>query len=147
MEFIGIVDSHGNEIKLETLFGKDASKLSKACKNVFNNWLHPYRGCYHPDCPDAYALYKELVIPEGSNFMTEYKAFMMKWYSEHPEEAQKEADSRKEWETKLKKQFRVVYDIAKRRGLYLKWYGRCNPCCGDRWGVYKGQEQIAVISC
>lgn len=53
----------------------------------------------------------------------------------------------KEWETMNSKQFKIIYGIAKRYGLYLRWHGNRNPCCGDQWEIYKNHVQIARIYC
>ena len=72
---------------------------------------------------------------------------MKKWYDEHPEEAKKEQASRKKWEKDRDKQFYIIYGIAKRHGLYLKWHGNDAPRCGDMWDIYKGAKLIGKIYC
>lgn len=149
MENVGVINllDYGVPIKLESLFGKDAKQISDVCRNVMHNWLYPYDGCYRADRPKLSELRRSLFIPDGSNFITEYKAFLIGWYENNPDEKAKEEQSRKEWEKRRDKQFRVIYGIARRHGLYLKWHGNSNPCCGDQWDVYKNHEQIARICC
>ena len=134
-------------IKLESFFGKDAEHISNACRKVMHDWLYPYDGCYYANHPKIFELSKILSIPDGSNFITEYKAFLEKWYEKNPDEKAKEEQSRKDWEERRDKQFRIIYGIARRHGLYLKWHGNSNPCCGDQWEIYKKNKQIARICC
>lgn len=134
-------------INPEALFGKDAQRMLNACDKAKRNWIHPYDGCYRANYPGITELKKILVIPEGSSFGTECKAFLKQWYAEHPEEEAKEKASRKEWENQRDKQFKIIFGIAKRHGLYIKWHGNSNPCCGDQWDVYKNNQRIARICC
>lgn len=149
MENVGVMNllDYGMPIKLDSLFGKDAKHLSNACRMVMHNWLYPYEGCYRANHPKLSELRKTLSIPDGSNFITEYKAFLAKWYEKHPDEKAKEEQSLKEWEARRDKQFRIIYGIARRHGFYLKWHGNANPCCGDQWEIYKEHERIARICC
>jgi len=132
-----------------TLLGKrDTKRLLDACSEVKRNWLYPYEGCYTANRPTMTEAREFLVIPEGSCFGTEYKALLREWYNDNPAEAAKEKASRKEWEAQRDKQFRIIYGIAKRNGLYLLWLGNSNTaCCGDQWEVYKDHESIARIYC
>ncbi|MCI8396766.1 MAG: hypothetical protein HFJ52_03705 [Clostridia bacterium] len=149
MEFVDVMNliDYRMPIKLESLFGKDAKPFSDACRKVMHDWLYPYDGCYSANHPLASELRRILSVPEGSNFITEYKAFLAKWYEENPDEKEKEERSRKEWEAQRDKQFRIIYGIARRHGFYLKWHGNSNPCCGDQWEIYRKHERIARICC
>ena len=125
------------------LFGNDATKLFEACKIVMENWLHPYADCYRANYPNMSEIRKEVGT---DNFAAKFKAFMKQWYAQNPDEALKEISSRKEWEENRDKQFRIIYGIAKRHRLYLKWHGNNDvACCGDEWEIYKNNQAIGRI--
>ena len=133
------------------IFGKDAKSLLTACHNAFRNWLpsNEYEGCYRsPSRPTLRDLRKTISISGGDTLSAAYKAAMDAWESANPEEAAKEQLSRKEWENNRDKQFRIIYGIARRHGLYLDWNGTGKAaCCGDQWTIYKHHERIARICC
>ena len=149
MEILNVLNmvDFDKPINLESLFGKDAARLSKACYNALHNSLHPYNGCYRANRPSLFQMRNDLVVPEESTLISEYKRFLERWYAEHPEEAEKERLSRESWEMYRDKQFRIIYGIAKRHGFFLKWHGNGNPCCPDQWDVYKEHQQVARICC
>ncbi len=124
---IVIVDNHNSErIPVKELFGKDSARLVRACCNVMENWLHPYKDCYIPENKPA--------LP-----------FLKEWYKEHPDEKVKRDSSRKDWETQRDKQFRIVYGIAKHHHLYMRWCGNGSVSCGDKWVIDKNGKTIAYI--
>lgn len=127
------------------LFGMSAKRLMTACNKVMDYALRPYDGCYRaPNRPSVKDLYIERNMDE--NFGSQLKATMAKWREENPEEFAKEEASRKEWEFEREKQFRIIFGIAKRKGLYLKWYGEGScVCMPDQWEVLKNGEPIARI--
>ena len=130
----------------KTLFGEDVSKLFSACRKILDNHLHPYEGCYCSH-PSASELRRTLFIPQGSNFATVRKSFLKQWYIDHPDEAQKMEASRKEWEEQRTRQFLIVYGIAKRHGLHLRWHANSTPSYADEWEIYKNHTAIARILC
>ena len=149
MRIFGVLNmmDFGTSINPESLFGKDTIRLSEACYRALHNSLHPYDGCYRANRPSLFQMRKALVVPEGSTFTAECKRFLEQWYADHPDEAEKERLSHKNWEMHRDKQFRTIYGIAKRHGFFLKWHGTSNPCCPDQWEVYKGHQHIARICC
>lgn len=133
------------------IFGKDANRLLKACNSAFHNWLPSgkYEGCYRsPSRPTLRDVRETINISKGDSLIAAYKAAMVAWESANPEEVAKEHLSRKEWEDNRDKQFRIIYGIARRHGLYLDWHGTSSAaCCGDQWTIYKHNERIARIYC
>jgi len=127
------------------LFGMSAKRLMAACNKVMDYELHPYAGCYRaPNRPRAHDIY--LNRNPNETFGSQLKAAMTKWRDENPEEFAKEEASRKEWEFEREKQFRIIFGIAKRKGLYMKWYGEGScVCMPDQWEVCKNGESIARI--
>lgn len=145
-----IIDAYTlNPINPAEIFGKDAKRLLKACDTVFKNWLTSgqYEGCYRARSrPTLEDVRKN--VSKVDNIMDAYKAAMAEWETANPEEVAKEQASRNEWEKKRDKQFRIIYGIARRHGLYLEWYGVNGvACCGDRWTIYKQKKCIARICC
>lgn len=127
-------------VALDSLFGKDVQKLTVACEKIMHNWIYRYEGCYlSPTRPRPSRVWGQ----EGVSFreLTEI------WKAENPEEVRKEQESRKKWEENRDKQFRVVYGIAKRHGLYLEWCGNGSVPEGDRFLVYQNHETIAKLQC
>ena len=96
---IVIVNNNNERIPVKELFGKDSARLVRACCNIMENWLYPYKNCYLPANRPALPYLKE-------------------WYKEHPDEKEKRDSSRKDWEAQRDKQFRIVYGIAKHHLLY-----------------------------
>ncbi len=113
-------------IPLSKLFGKDTERLYKACQKIMYCWLYKYKGCY---------------IPENRP----YPPFIKMWLKEHPEEKRKMELSRKEWEAKRDKQFRIVYGIAKKHHIYMEWCGKETSSCGDDWVIKKNGEEIGYL--
>ena len=138
----------GTLINPADIFGKDAKRLLKACDRAFRNWLPSgdrdcYRSPSRPNVRDILA-----TVSGRDQFMAAYKAAMAAWADSNPEEAAKEQRSRKEWEENRDKQFRIIYGIAHRHGLYLRWYGENSvACCGDQWEIYRHNERIGRICC
>ena len=132
------------------LFGKDAKRLLEACDKAFHNWLpsSAYKECYRspsrPTLGDARKIHDS---SKGEPLGATYKSLVTEWETSHPEEVAKEQLSRKEWEANRDKQFRIIYGIARRHGLYLDWHGNNAPYFPDRWDVYKDKERIARIFC
>lgn len=123
------------------LFGKDSKRLLAACDATFKNWLRPFDCCYRsPSRPYLNAIRKDCT----GDVAKTYKAAIAEWEESHPEEAAKERLSRKDWEAQRDKQFRIIYGIARRHGLYLEWHG---PSCGDQWTVYRHGKPLARICC
>jgi len=90
----------------------------------------------------------KLTRAEAASILTRFcEEFMPDFGVPTQEEEAKEKTSRREWEEQRDKQFRIVYGIAKRHGLYLKWDGNSNPCCGDRWEIFRNGECIGRIQC
>ena len=148
MEKPNIVDIKTKTIIDPTkLFGKDANRLLKACNIAFENGLlsNQYKGCYrsfsHPRLEDVR---KKFNSAEGENLAVAYKIALAEWESANPKEATKERKSRENWEYNRDKQFRIIYGIAKRHGLYIRWLG--TQFC-DQWTIYKRNEPIARIYC
>lgn len=135
------------EIKLEDLFGKDAKRLEKACDNIMDNWLYKYKGCYRANYPSLSEVWKTTDIPKGSSLAKVWKQAIKDWYEDHPGEKEKVENSRREWEENRDRQFRIVYGIAKRHGLYLDWCGNGSVSCGDRWIIIKDHKEIAKLQC
>ena len=132
------------------IFGKDAKRLLAACNIAFHNWLPSgrYEGCYcSPSRPTLSDFRETFDISKGGSLIAAFKAKMAAWESDNPEEVAKEQLSRKKWEDNCDKQFRIIYGIAKRHGLYIKWHGNSSPCCGDQWTIYKHNDRIARICC
>ena len=127
-------------IGLDILVGKDVKKLTTACENIMHNWLYRYDGCYFsPSRPRPSRFRRQ----EGVSFreLTEI------WMEENPDEVEKEKESRGKWEQNRDRQFKIVYGIAKRHGLYLEWCGNGSVPEGDRFLVYKNQDVIAKLQC
>ena len=141
-------NSSDRKIDASIIFGSDSEKLLNACYQVYQDWLYPYAGCYHspsrPTFSDARALTNVLKDESVGSIL---KSLIFEWKEDHPEEFAKEQHSRKEWEENHDKQFRIIYGIAKRHGLYLEWLGVGSPCYGDQWIVYKNKKEIACIHC
>ena len=74
-----------------------------------------------------------------------YPPFIKMWLKEHPEEKRKMELSRKEWEAKRDKQFRIVYGIAKKHHIYMEWCGKETSSCGDDWVIKKNGEEIGYL--
>lgn len=128
-----------------SLFGEDAEKISEACINVMKNWLYPYKGCYQTKRPLLQEFLKNFAPMDKANIVIEYKEFIAKWYADNPDEAKKEEDSSKEWEKHRNEQFRIIYGIAKKHKMFLKWCGNNNPRYGDRWEIYMRHRRIGRI--
>lgn len=142
-------NSSDRKIDPTPLFGKDSERLLNACYQVFQNWLYPHAGCYHspshPRWSDAQSLAKVL---KDESVGSVFKSLIAEWKEDHPDEFAKEQLSRKVWEANRDKQFRIIYGIAKRHGLYLEWLGTGgSPSYGDQWIVYKNKKEIACIHC
>lgn len=135
------------EKEIKAIFGSDTNRLLRACKAIMHDWLYPYEGCYcapHPNFKEVREMLGKYV--NGAQFIKERKKILDVWYNEHPEEAKKEEMSRKQWKHRRDKEFKTVYGIAKRHGVYLLWYGKDGACqCGDQWEVLKGHESIGRI--
>ena len=133
------------------IFGKDANRLLEACNKAFHNWLSSgeYEGCYHsPSRPTLRDIRKIHDSSKGETLFATYESVMTEWETANPEEVAKEQLSRKEWEENRDRQFRIIYGIARRHGLYLDWHGHSSgSCCGDQWTVYKHNNRIARICC
>lgn len=129
------------------LFGKDTQRLFDACNKVMHDWLYKYDGCYIPSGrPTLFELFKTVSSSDRTARMTVCKSIQEEWNLSHPEDREKEINSRKEWERNHDKQFRIIYGIAKRHVLYLEWHGNDSVApCGDQWTIYKDHERIARI--
>ena len=130
------------------LFGKEAKQLLEACNMVCQNWLYKYEGCYRSPSRPSLREVLDTTMSTPRGVLATYKAIVAEWEAANPEEAQREKLSRKEWEEKRDKQFRVIYGIARRHGLYLEWYGSGSVACyGDQWAIYKNGKRIGRIQC
>ena len=109
------------------LFAKEANTLLGACHKVYEGWLHQYKGCYLPNYPKS---------------VTSMSAYI-KWLKENPDEQEKIKASRAEWKREYDRQFRIIFGIAKRHGLYLKQ----REYYVEQWLVYRDHEVVAVIHC
>lgn len=139
---------NGNIVNPAEIFGKDAKRLMAACETAFHNSLPGacYKSCYRspirPTLKDISKMHKEESLGRA------YRKAVEEWEVANPEEIAKEQASRKVWETMLDKQFRIIYGIARRHGLYLDWHGKGKAaCCPDQWTIYKHNEPIARIYC
>lgn len=133
------------------IFGKDAKPLLTACRIAFRNWLpsDKSKNCYlSPYRPTLNDIRRTINISKGNDFITAYRAAMSEWEANYPEEAAKEQLSLKKWENNRDRQFRIIYGIARRHGLYLYWHGTdSSACCGDQWTIYKHHKRIGRICC
>ena len=121
------------------LFGNDTQLLLEACEKAMNNWLYPYADCY-----SAIRKFRESSFWKGVGLCKAYKDFL----DANPVESQKVEASRRKWEEQCAKQFRIIFGVAKRHGMYIHWHGNdLAACCGDRWTVYKKNQPIARIQC
>ncbi|MCI8621014.1 MAG: hypothetical protein HFJ50_04535 [Clostridia bacterium] len=135
------------QISLESLFGNETKDLSKACRKVMVNWLYPYADCYISKRPTLSEFLKNTTTDDRKSKIAEYRALVEQWYLEHPEEREKEEESHKNWEMRRNKQFSIIYGIAKRHHLFVKWNGNGNPRCGDQWEIYRKKKRIGRICC
>ena len=103
------------------IFGKDANRLLEACNRAFHNWL-----------PNGkYAFVAAMTKLESAD----YEAVNEDFYCG-------------KWEDYRDKQFRIIYGIARRHGLYLEWHGTSSAACyGDQWTIYKHNKRIGRIYC
>lgn len=134
-------------VTLDNLFGKEVEKLNFSCNKIMKNWLHKYDGCYISPYKPKLRQVRNLPIPEGETLISEYKKLLEKWYLMYPEEAKKEESSKKSWEFQHDHQFKVVFGIAARHHIYIKWCGNGNPSFGDQFDVYKNNVRIGCIHC
>ena len=101
----------------DMIFGKEAERFSKACEKIKDFWLNPNKNVYHSENPFD------------------------------PEEIKKIQESKKALEAENQRQFRIVYGIAKRNNVRVKWGGNSSVSCGDRWELYKFKKRIGRIEC
>ena len=139
-------------VTLDTLFGCEVKKLNISCNTIMKNWLHEYEGCYVSPYKPKFSTFKKLNISNSNDFgggsvASEYKKFLKHWYLNHPEEKEKEDESKKLWESQRDHQFNVVFGIAARHHIYIKWCGKCNPSLGDQFDIYKNNVRIGCIHC
>ena len=99
-------------------------KLLGSCDKIFQGWLDPHKGCYFP-------------IEKIRDFATERNLPLMKavkiFFKEKPEELEKRKTSLMEWDRKNERLFRIVYGIAARHRVYIRWHGftaKNNPVVG-----------------
>ena len=131
-------------IPAEEIFGTEADRMHDVCEIILRNALRPYEGCLHPNYDEVKAIKADLVASGVANHSLR-DAYDI-WMECHPEEAEEIKASRKAWEEERDRQFRIVYGIAKRHNVYLKWHGVSTICCcPDMWEVYKGREPVARI--
>lgn len=146
------VGRHGEVIKPEALFGKDAERMYEACKKAFHNSLRPYEGCYIPaGLPKVMEIGMQLEKQKGCKpTIRDIKEALDKaresFYNEHPKELKAYVDSRQNWEYERDRQFRIIYGIAKRHHLSVDWYGKDKSCCcPDQWEILKNGKSIGRI--
>lgn len=131
-------------IPAEEIFGKEADRMHEVCKKILHHSLRPYEGCKRANYQEVKAIREEL-IANGETTGLLRKAYDI-WMERNPEKAEAIQESHREWEAERDRQFRILYGIAKRHGVYLKWYGKGSVCCcPDMWEVRKGREAIARI--
>ena len=140
------------------IFGKDTSRIIKAFDKVLDHWLYPHQGCYRsPYRPTCEKVRKEInlskeniesiaieILIDAIDLLAAYMAANDAWEATNPEEVAKEQLSRMEWESNRDRQFRIIYGIAQRHGLFLEWHGYG---CGDQWTIYRHHKPIARIYC
>lgn len=121
--FIDNLKNHRKSVSLESIFGKDSLKLYKTCEAIWLGWLHPYKGCYEANVPTILDFNFKANIPFNSSFDAEYKKFTEKWFEEHPEEKEKMAKSKAEWQANFDSQFKIVAKIASDHNATITWCG------------------------
>ena len=144
---ISIMNLDRNErLNPVSLFGeKDARKFVLACEQVMHDWLYPYEGCYRASKPHYTIPELKAQKPADMSVAQYYKQLNAQWYAEHPGEEEKEVASKKEWERKNSRAFKAIFGVAKRHGLYIKWFGDSSPCCGDQWEITKLHHHDLII--
>lgn len=103
---------------------KILSSCTKLAKQFGSAGLHPYKGCYEANVPTILDFNFNANIPFNSSFDAEYKKFTQKWLEEHPEEKEKMAKSKAEWQANFDSQFKIVAKIASDHNghHYLVWH-------------------------
>ena len=79
-------------------------------------------------------------------FYAEYKKFTERWLEEHPEEKEKMAKSKAEWQANFDSQFKIVAKIASDHNATITWCGTNNAERGDQWMVSQNNEQLGVFT-
>lgn len=69
-----------------------------------------------------------------------------KWLEEHPEEKEKMAKSKAEWQANFDSQFKIVAKIASDHNATITWCGTNNAERGDQWMVSQNNEQLGVFT-
>lgn len=78
--------------------------------------------------------------------MLNTKSSLKKWLEEHPEEKEKMAKSKAEWQANFDSQFKIVAKIASDHNATITWCGTNNAERGDQWMVSQNNEQLGVFT-
>ena len=69
------------------------------------------------------------------------------WEKQHPEELEKEAKAKREWDESRENDFRLIAEIVSRHNLQVEWLG---GVYSDIWNIYSNdihRSLIAQIHC
>ena len=122
-------------------FGKDAMRLYNACQIVMRASFRKYEGCYFSPYRPGMRTLRATADRTGKTLIEVNK----EWEMRNPLEVEKENKSRKEWDENVARQFRVIYGIAKRHHVFLRWEGRGSVCEPDRWTIIIKNKEVARI--
>ena len=129
-----IIDTTNQQvISPSDLFGNESNSLLEACYRIFLGSLYPYKGVYNSPLRPSILQYRQEYLANGGE--------------SHPEEIEKEARSRKEWEKNRENDFQFIAETSARHNVQLQWIGGAHP---DVWSIYSNdvsRKMIAEIHC
>ena len=132
------------------LFGNESNSLLEACYRIFQGSLYPYKGVYNSPLRPSILQYRQEYLANGGDpkdfiYFTRHEIIL--WDESHPEEIEKEARSRKEWEKNRENDFQFIAETSARHNIQLQWIGGAHP---DVWNIYSNdvsRKMIAEIHC
>ncbi|MBR2744057.1 MAG: hypothetical protein IKE01_02000 [Clostridia bacterium] len=136
-----MADTDGQPICPEKFFGQDAHRMENALRLIYESGVgRLYQGCYSAPCMGPISYVQAHGSADG------YATYRKSWYHAHPEECQKEVESRAMRDRALDRAFKTVYGIAKSHDYFLVWEGNGPVCKPDCWRLYHKHVLIAYIS-
>ncbi|MEI3401471.1 MAG: hypothetical protein V8R51_03710 [Clostridia bacterium] len=145
-----IVDNQQQVINAFDLFGDEAEKLLETCYKVFQDSLYPYKGIYRSPLRPSILEYRQEYFDNGGDsqhFIYFARHERRLWEKQHPEELEKEAKAKREWDESRENDFRLIAEIVSRHNLQVEWLG---GVYSDIWNIYSNdihRSLIAQIHC
>lgn len=107
-----IIDTTNQQvISPSDLFGNESNSLLEACYRIFQGSLYPYKGVYNSPLRPSILQYRQEYLANGGDpkdFIYFTRHEIKFWNESHPEEIEKEARSRKEWEKNRENDFQFI---------------------------------------